>query len=52
MALLSLFGLFYCYWENRQRDAGKRDHRLEGLSEEQIQNGELGYRNPEFRYVP
>ncbi|KAH7085586.1 major facilitator superfamily domain-containing protein [Paraphoma chrysanthemicola] len=41
--------IFYCKWENKQRDLGKRDHRLNGLSEAQIR--ELGYRHPEFRYI-
>jgi hypothetical protein len=46
---LSLAGIAYCKWENRQRALGKRDHRLNGLSEAQIRN--LGYRHPEFRYI-
>ena len=47
--ILACFGIAYCKWENKQRDAGKRDHRLNGLSEEQIKD--LGYRHPEFRYI-
>ncbi|KAF9731430.1 hypothetical protein PMIN06_003117 [Paraphaeosphaeria minitans] len=47
--VLSLVGIAYCKWENRQRDLGKRDHRLNGLSEAQIQD--LGYRHPAFRYI-
>ncbi|KAJ4291186.1 hypothetical protein N0V90_010384 [Kalmusia sp. IMI 367209] len=46
---LSLAGIAYCKWENRQRDLGKRDHRLHGLSEAQIKD--LGYRHPAFRYI-
>lgn len=47
--VLSLGGIAYCKWENRQRDLGKRDHRLNGLSEEQAKD--LGYRHPSFRYI-
>ncbi|KAJ1022770.1 hypothetical protein NDA18_005104 [Ustilago nuda] len=34
-------------WENKQRDAGKRDHRLEGLNQDEIQL--LGSDHPHFR---
>lgn len=47
--LLSTFGILYCKWENKQRALGKRDHRLNGKSEREIQD--LGYRHPEFRYM-
>jgi len=47
--LLSLAGIAYCKWENRQRNLGKRDHRLDGLSEAGIKG--LGYRHPDFRYI-
>ena len=47
--VLAVSGICYSKWENRQRDLGKRDHRLNGLSEEQIRD--LGYRHPEFRYI-
>ena len=47
--VLALGGIAYCNWENRQRDLGKRDHRLNGLSERQIKD--LGYRHPQFRYI-
>ncbi|KAK3396863.1 major facilitator superfamily domain-containing protein [Sordaria brevicollis] len=43
---LSIFGIIFCAWENRQRAAGKRDHRLEGLSEEEQE--QLGNRHPRF----
>jgi hypothetical protein len=46
---LALFGIFYCIRENKLRDAGKRDHRLENLSEEEAIH--LGYRHPHFRYI-
>ena len=45
---LSIFGILYCARENRLRAAGKRDHRLEGLSERE--QDELGYRHPRFHY--
>ena len=46
---LSVGGILYCKWENRQRSLGKRDHRLNGLSEAEIKD--LGYRHPDFRYI-
>ncbi|KAK3937842.1 major facilitator superfamily domain-containing protein [Diplogelasinospora grovesii] len=45
---LAVFGILYCMYENRARAAGKRDHRLEGLSEED--EIKLGSRHPRFRY--
>ncbi|KAF2629980.1 MFS general substrate transporter [Macroventuria anomochaeta] len=47
--ILAVAGIIYSKWENKQRDLGKRDHRLNGLNEEQIRD--LGYRHPEFRYI-
>ena len=44
-----MFGIAYCKWENKQRNLGKRDHRLNGLSEEQVKD--LGHRHPDFRYI-
>ena len=49
VVLLSLFGIFYCSWENKQRAAGKRDHRLQGLTEDEQVH--LGSRHPAFRYI-
>ncbi|KAH6622546.1 major facilitator superfamily domain-containing protein [Chaetomium tenue] len=46
--LLSIFGIFYCMYENKARAAGKRDHRLEGLTEHEKDN--LGRKHPSFRY--
>jgi len=46
--ILSVCGIAYCKWENRQRDMGKRDHRLNG-TEAQVKD--LGYRHPEFRLI-
>ena len=45
---LALFGIFYCMYENKARAAGKRDHRLEGLTEEE--QHKLGNRHPGYRY--
>ncbi|KAL1959099.1 hypothetical protein VTO42DRAFT_2886 [Malbranchea cinnamomea] len=43
---------FMWYWYsriNRNRDAGKEDYKIEGMSENEIQ--EMGDRNPRFRYT-
>ncbi|KAF8537536.1 major facilitator superfamily domain-containing protein [Trichophaea hybrida] len=40
----------YLRWENRQRDMGKRDYRVEGKSEEVV--AILGHSHPAFRYTP
>ncbi|KAI5477352.1 hypothetical protein MNV49_006494 [Pseudohyphozyma bogoriensis] len=46
---LSLAMVAYIKWENKQREEGKRDHRLEGLSpDEAVQ---LGSQHPSFRYM-
>ncbi|PVI06992.1 MFS general substrate transporter [Periconia macrospinosa] len=47
--VLSTFGIAYCNWENKQRELGKRDHRLNGKTEQEILD--LGYRHPAFRYM-
>ena len=39
----------YCQWENRQRDMGKRDHLLQGLTPEEEQD--LSSSHPAFRYL-
>ncbi|GAA5976076.1 hypothetical protein JCM10908_005379 [Rhodotorula pacifica] len=44
---LALLLNFYCKWENRQRDLGRRDHRLEGKTEQEIRD--LGWRHPAYR---
>jgi hypothetical protein len=46
--VLACGGIAYCKWENKQRDLGKRDHRL-NASESQVKD--LGYRHPEFRLI-
>ena len=40
--------VLYSKWENKQRDAGKRDYRLNGLSREE--ELELSSKHPAFRY--
>lgn len=45
---LAIFGILYCMYENKARAAGKRDYRLEGLTEEEQE--QLGNRHPQFRY--
>ncbi|KAL7271216.1 hypothetical protein RUND412_006042 [Rhizina undulata] len=48
-AVISILLIFYCRRENRMRSLGKRDYRLQGLSEAEAMK--LGYRHPEFRYM-
>lgn len=50
VALLAIFGILYVVRENKVRARGKRDHRLDGLDE--MEQRELGYRHPSFRYIP
>jgi hypothetical protein len=49
VCLLACFGIAYCKWENKQRDLGKRDHRLINPTPAKIKN--LGNRHPEFRFM-
>ncbi|KAL7625286.1 hypothetical protein AAE478_004502 [Parahypoxylon ruwenzoriense] len=46
---LSIFGIFYCLWENKLRARGGRNDRLVGLTEEQ--KADLGHMHPDFRYI-
>lgn len=41
--------MFYQRWENKQRDKGRRDDRLENTTFEE--QAVLGHRHPAFRYV-
>jgi len=41
--------LMYCKWENKQREMGKRDHLVQGLSRQE--ELELSSKHPAFRYV-
>ena len=47
----SVYGFLWLYLArvNRNRDAGKEDYKLEGLSSEEI--AELGNESPYFRYM-
>lgn len=47
--MLALFLRYYAQRENKLRDEGRRDHRLEGLNQDQIDA--LGNRHPQFRYL-
>ncbi|KAM0789056.1 hypothetical protein ACM66B_003119 [Microbotryomycetes sp. NB124-2] len=47
--LTTIVMLGYQMWENKQRDLGRRDHRLEGLSVDE--QAYLGSRHPAFRYA-
>ncbi|KEF54916.1 uncharacterized protein A1O9_09359 [Exophiala aquamarina CBS 119918] len=40
---------FYCKWENRQKDLGKRDHLLVGLTP--LEEQDLSSKHPAFRYM-
>jgi len=48
-ACLFAFMSFYFSRVNKGRRAGKEDHKVEGMSEEQI--NELGDRSPRFMYT-
>lgn len=43
-----LFVFFFLTWENKQRRDGKRDHRIEGKSEEEIDA--MGDESPRYMY--
>jgi hypothetical protein len=47
---LASFGIGYCWYENRLRERGGRNYRLDGLSTE-AEKRDLGYRHPDFRYI-
>ena len=40
---------FYFRYQNKRRAEGKLDHKVEGMTEEEIE--ELGEDNPRFRYT-
>lgn len=48
-ASISVCAILYIKWENRARKKGKRNYRLEGLTEDEARK--LGYRHPDFRYI-
>lgn len=47
--VIGAFLTWYVKWENKRRDRGDLDHRIEGLSEQEQQR--LGYKHPAFRYL-
>ncbi|KIX08038.1 uncharacterized protein Z518_02693 [Rhinocladiella mackenziei CBS 650.93] len=44
------FGIAYNMRENRVRDQGRRNHRLDGLRTDEKRD--LGHKHPDFRYIP
>jgi len=46
--LIVIIGGLYIRWENRKRDRGERNYRLEGKTLDDI--SQLGYLHPKFRY--
>ncbi|KAF9497084.1 MFS general substrate transporter [Pleurotus eryngii] len=48
VCLLALIGIIYIRRENAKRARGERNYRLEGKTQEQLEN--LGYLHPRFRY--
>ncbi|KAH8689334.1 major facilitator superfamily domain-containing protein [Talaromyces proteolyticus] len=46
---LTAFGIAHCYFENKMRDAGKRDIHFQGLPQEEVR--QLGHKSPTFRYM-
>jgi uncharacterized membrane protein YidH (DUF202 family) len=48
IVIVHIVTLGYMHWENKQRAQGRRDYRLEGLTEEET--AQLGHRHPKFRY--
>ena len=47
-AIYTLFWLYFRY-ENKRRAAGKLDHKIEGMTDEEVD--ELGEHNPRYRYT-
>ncbi|KAF8159406.1 MFS general substrate transporter [Crassisporium funariophilum] len=48
VCVITALGGLYIQWENRKRDRGERDYRLDGKTQKEID--ELGYLHPNFRY--
>lgn len=46
-----IYFLFWIYFrnQNKRRDEGKEDYKVQGMSDEEIE--ELGEHNPRFRYT-
>lgn len=55
MAMIAMSAVIYMVmwtWfrqQNRKRDAGKEDHKVEGMAQEDIE--EMGEHNPQYRYT-
>lgn len=47
--IIAAFLTWYVKWENKRRDRGDLDYRLEGKTESEIKA--LGHRHPAFRFV-
>lgn len=47
-ACVYLCVFLFLTWENKQRAAGKRDHRMDGKSEEEIDT--MGDESPRYMY--
>ena len=47
----SVYGIMWAYyhWENKRRDQGLLDHKIEGMTDEEIE--EMGDKSPRFRYA-
>ncbi|KAF9038516.1 MFS general substrate transporter [Panaeolus papilionaceus] len=48
VCVITALGGLYIRWENKKRDRGERDRRLEDKTKEEIE--QLGYLHPNFRY--
>ena len=44
------FGIAYNMRENKVREEGKRNHRLDGLND--AEKRDLGHKHSDFRYIP
>ncbi|KAL6164256.1 hypothetical protein ACJQWK_09924 [Exserohilum turcicum] len=49
VCLLACFSIAYCKWENKQRDLGKRNHRLNQFSLNKVEKSSNRY--PTFRFM-
>ena len=51
VVILCTFMILLIRWENRQRDNGKRDYRLDLFSSDEEASAHLGDLHPKFRYI-
>ncbi|TFK53258.1 MFS general substrate transporter [Heliocybe sulcata] len=49
VCVLTLVGVLYIKWENHKRDRGGRDYRLDGLTNDELE--QLGSLHPGYRYL-